>query len=107
MVRKGVEVSKASGGIIDNFNMCAKADDHRPISLKVTVPLRPRSTVKSRRVVPYDRKAVGPIDNDACFSAAMKLCPIIPFDVDSHSQAHIVEQHVVSAMSWAYPLNKV
>ena len=86
--------------------MCAKADDHRPVSVKVSVPVRPRSFVKHRRVVTYDRKAVGVIDNDVCFKAAMSVCPVVPYDVDSHSQAHIVEKQTVAALEWAYPVGK-
>ena len=85
--------------------MCAKADDHRPVSIKVVVPVRPRSAVRNRRVVSYDRHAVGTLDNDASFKVAMSVCPVVPYDVDFHSQAHIVESHIVSALEWAYPLN--
>ena len=104
MVSRSVEVSVSSGRVLSQFNMCAKSDDHRPISLKVTIPMRPRSVVKARRAALYDCKAVGVIDNDTCCVAAMALCLVDPYDVDSHPHVHIIEQHVVSAMAWAYPL---
>ena len=49
VVGSAVVVVDASSAVLSAFNMCSKVDDHKPVTLRCNVPIRPCSVVTVRR----------------------------------------------------------
>ena len=59
-----------------------------------------------RRCPEYDPSLIGSPDNDLSFINSMCNIPVVPFEVDSSSHCHIVDQHIYDSLKFAYPIKR-
>eukprot|EP00973_Karenia_brevis_P043321 6005076-Karenia_brevis.AAC.1 len=107
VVTSDVCVHDHSTRVCTQFDPGTKAHDHLPVCSTVWLPKSFKYGAVKRRVVGYDRRGFKDPAKSSLFANLLQQFSPVPFWVDPHSHAYLLDTYVCNALASAFPKPRI
>ena len=74
-----------------------------PIAVSLKLPVACTTARVTRRVVPYDRRALKDLEQAAKFMYLLQWCPTVPFNVEASTHQFVLSEYIREALVASFP----